>query len=636
MKERHKEALSLQVEAVQSLGVYPKYFQVIHILRLYSKMKDTFKKFTDEEILNLPTISDPTMIMAFNALSDMVVRAFFCNQIGVALLCTFRGLELMFNQGLCSSCYHFLASYGTMLAGPFGDFETGCRIGALVTKMADHLERNDHEARSLFVVGCYIEAWDTPLTVVQKRFKRSYQSGMESGDVEFGFLSLASAILYSCVAGMPLYRTTSDIEVLFGKTGQYGVDSIRVMLKPFRQALLILSVEEEGDKDPLHWARSTEKELDRKCKDPSQTFKWLWEFQMRMQLAYYFKDYRMAERMQDCLMFYVDADPSFATSTFSLFFSGLIATARFRETRKRKYKRKALKATANMKKLMKTKGVNNLHKYYLMDADCSATFQKKSKFEEVKKKFDQAISAAAKAGFMQDTALAKELAGEYFLRTNDVFWAEHYLTESYHAYMGWQATRKAIHLKQAHGSLIKQVGRRQSRIHRESDTRRAVTRMSSDVEKMHNSLNLNQESDELRLSSGTLPTNSYHSLPTTSSINRSIDVKSQGNISALNSSVGSPSLEKDATSWLYCPLQDSSNMDSMHNLEKEKGVQYSSIKEEEGEECSFFSKQMTTTVTGATAGSSPLEGDKTEKSIVSIDSLDLQLGSLDSSDSLDQ
>lgn len=534
--ERHKEALAVQIEAVQLLGEYPKRFHIVHILKLLSETKKAFKQFTDEEILNFPVMTDPTKLMAMNVLSDMAVRAFFCKKIGVALTCTLRGIRMMFEHGLCSASYHLIASYGLMLAGPFGDVDAGRRMGALVSKLADHLACKDHEARSLFVVGAFIEAWNTPLTIVLGTFKRAYQSGMETGDVEFGFMSLACSVLYSYVAGMPLGRTSADLEVLFGQTTQYGVDSIRVMLIPLRRAIMSLTEDKE---DPLDWAKSTEKDLDRKCKDPSQTFKWLWEFQMRAQLGYYFKDYKMAERMRDCLEFYLDADPSFATSTFGLYFSGLIATARFRETRKRKYKTRARKATAKMKNLMKTKGINNLHKYYLMEAECSATFGgKRESSETVKQEFDRAISAATKAGFLQDAALAKELAGEYFLRINDTFWAAHYLTESCNAFESWEAMGKVAQLERDHGALINENrSRRRHTAHSESEGRQFVMEMSNKMEQMHNSLDL--ESIELPGSHSSLPTKSLSSSGNTQ-MGKSVNVESAGaTISGLPSSLRS-------------------------------------------------------------------------------------------------
>jgi hypothetical protein len=74
--------------------------------------------------------------------------------------------------------------------------------------------------------------------------------------------------------------------------------------------------------------------------------------------------------------------------------------------------------------------------------------------EEVRKAFDQAISAASKTGFLQDAALANELCGEFFLKGEDLFWAKHYLTSAYNLYCDWGAGAKAAHLLRNRGAFL--------------------------------------------------------------------------------------------------------------------------------------------------------------------------------------
>jgi hypothetical protein len=72
----------------------------------------------------------------------------------------------------------------------------------------------------------------------------------------------------------------------------------------------------------------------------------------------------------------------------------------------------------DMEKVMSSKrGLNNLHRYLLMQADmmtCSSSNSGKTQ-DTVKASFDKAITMAGKAGFRQDAALGNELAGEYLV-----------------------------------------------------------------------------------------------------------------------------------------------------------------------------------------------------------------------------
>ena len=93
-----------------------------------------------------------------------------------------------------------------------------------------------------------------------------------------------------------------------------------------------------------------------------------------------------------------------------------------------------------MKDIVKTRGINYLHRYLLMKADllaastiaCSKRRNPASSLSsEVKSAFDKAILSASKSGFRHDAALGNELLGDFFVTIGDGFWAKYYLTKSW-------------------------------------------------------------------------------------------------------------------------------------------------------------------------------------------------------------
>jgi hypothetical protein len=89
-----------------------------------------------------------------------------------------------------------------------------------------------------------------------------------------------------------------------------------------------------------------------------------------------------------------DFDKSFFITSIGLFFQGLIASGLARKYGKRKYKRRAKEAMQEMKQIMRSKGLNVLHKYLLLKADLPAC--EKRGPEEVKDAFNEAASVAGK------------------------------------------------------------------------------------------------------------------------------------------------------------------------------------------------------------------------------------------------
>ena len=167
-------------------------------------------------------------------------------------------------------------------------------------------------------------------------------------------------------------------------------------------------------------------------------------------------------------------DTCYLTTSIRIFFSGLTASSLARRTGKRKHKQYAKSATSEMHEIMKSRGLNNLHRYLLMKAHLEACLNPKGK--GIKDAFDRAITAASRAGFSQDAALANELAGEHFASIeDDDYWPNHYFARAHSLYSEWGAKAKVDHLKETWGKYIEEV-----------DPRAAFrTRRASTIESRH-------------------------------------------------------------------------------------------------------------------------------------------------------
>jgi predicted ATPase len=455
LRERHEEALEMDLKAVSIILNFPKRFLPIHLISDMRFIKSTFRKKTNHEILNSPVLEDKDKLLALKVLSSMWVRAYLCQNMVLTLLCITRALCTTLQYGLSPPGGLAFAAYGTLLCGPLADHKTGVRLGELSHKILELTRGKEFEARILFTAAVHIDAWVAPLSAVQVILHRGYQSGMETGDTEFAFFSLAYYNVHAYMMGLPLGPIIKESESLIYQIDQYGVESVRAIVLPFHQMLLDLAGRTE---DPLAWicAMEGEDSRSRKAHDPSENVKVIWSYLARGQLAYFFGETATADRTWTKLKPLLAGMSSYSAPTLDIYLAGLIGTAMFRKTGKRKYRNQAQNAVKSMKSLMEkfNTGLNNLHRYYIMLADCVSTFENRKSKEEVRRVFDQAISAASKAGFLQDAALANELCGEFFVKGEELFWAKHYLTSAYNLYCEWGAGAKAAHLLRNRGVFL--------------------------------------------------------------------------------------------------------------------------------------------------------------------------------------
>lgn len=67
---------------------------------------------------------------------------------------------------------------------------------------------------------------------------------------------------------------------------------------------------------------------------------------------------------------------------------------------------------------------------------------------DLKSMYDTAISKLSRTGFVHFAGIANELAGEYMLRQDDNYWAEHYMSHALECCEGWGAMAKVRQIKQ--------------------------------------------------------------------------------------------------------------------------------------------------------------------------------------------
>jgi predicted ATPase len=447
-QERHAEAMEVHKAALYSIQEFPKNFHFVHILKDVRKIKKLFQQNTDYDIMLLPVMTDEEKIVAMEHLTKFCLRAFHCNKLPVVLLCILRQLRMSFKFGVSPESAEALASYGMILCGQFGDAQSGARMARISRLMLETIFKDSDKTKAqskmshvLFTNAVYIDAWSKPLPEVLESLQIAYSRGMESGDIENAFRSWASSNVHAYAAGFPLDHVTHDGTNLKARMNQYAVDSVRVAYEPFQYAVRHLM---GAGKSPIDW-----KSLD-SAPSPgnavSETCRWIWVYWSRLQLAYYFGELEIAEKILGPFRELSSIDTSYIITSIQVFFCGLTNSALARRTGKSKYRKAAKKGAEEMKKITRTRGLNSLHKHLIMEADIFAGAEQKNNPRAVKDKFDKAIAEAEKAAVIQDAALANELAGEYFLSIKEDNQASQYFTQALALYKGWGAREKAKHL----------------------------------------------------------------------------------------------------------------------------------------------------------------------------------------------
>lgn len=454
-EEKHQESFEMSVTTLQLLKEYPRRTVSLHagLVKDLMFVKRYFKKNSNEDILKLPLMRDKKkeFIMAF--LSSSAYQAFYCGNMVEFLVGTLRMIRISIKYGLCGQSGVAFTGY-CLFCNNINDMEGATRFSGLARKVLQVTKAKHLEALQLFVVEHWINAWKNPHQDVLDMYEYAHKAGMETGDFENGLLSRTAGYHHEFAAGYPLSPLSAKFSNLVLVLKNYKIDAVCGMTMEQWFVVRYLT----GN------TTTSFKSFEAQTGDSSDTYRLVYGYLARLQLAVYFGDYDFAEKMVEKLTPISEFDKSHSVNSLRLFFSSLAYTTLARKSKKKIYESKARKFCDQLISLCKVKGSNSLHRCTLMEAHLKSLGGKKSAL--VQSSYDHAIAEALKKGQKQDAALAAQLAAEHFLSIGDDVLSsvlltkardllvKKYLTEARDLFREWGAKTLVAHLEQIYSKHI--------------------------------------------------------------------------------------------------------------------------------------------------------------------------------------
>jgi len=289
--------------------------------------------------------------------------------------------------------------------------------------------------------------WKEPLPKTLDRLMDGYDVGMLNGDIEMAFTCAGIYLQHFYYCGLPLQSAVKDIREYCGQMKEYQQNKELRQAQPLWQTMLNLMGEAS------HPTILTGDAMDQD-EFESGNIGVIVMTSYRMQLAYYFGDYELAET---CMKTLRPQSGGFTAPYFQVarrFFFALISLGLARKESSAKQCKAYLKqAKADIewiKERVAKGGINCLHKLMILEAELHSYTKQK----DIRQLYDKAIMTANRNGFKQDNALANELAGVFCLESYDLYWATFYLERACWTYNQWGAFGKVNQLKVKYPDIL--------------------------------------------------------------------------------------------------------------------------------------------------------------------------------------
>jgi len=459
-EELHVEAMAMNRDAMIHLGEYPKHNRVLALIKEVLAVQRYLKRISDDDILHLPIMTDRSKDYALTFTQGLAVQAFYCDNLVEFLLASIRALRITFKYGLSGYSGLAILSYGLIISS-LNDHAGALRATNLAKKVMLKVQDKTKEPMFLFIAAHFVDGWVDSHEKSIDAYCQSYSIGMEVGDVENAFMSAFHAMFQARAAGTSLSSVGPMTDELLQQMDLYNVKQVYAALEQVHvtvQQLTKNHVIGEPDWDEL----GLEPHSDGK-RTGSENQTMLFYYIARVELGVYFGNYEFADQKADKLRQVMKTHTATIPLSFRTYYSGLAASGMAKKMRSagkrgqaKKYKAKAKAFCKRLGQLNKNNGPINHHRELLLLADLNP---------EKEVSYDKAINACLEGGHLQDAALGSELAGEYYLSTDNTqngtiafstrkkVISRHF-TRARDLYQLWGAHAKVNHLYKTRGDFI--------------------------------------------------------------------------------------------------------------------------------------------------------------------------------------
>ncbi len=452
-QDKPKEAVSTALKVLKLLGVKlpqkPRKFQ-ISLALLQTKLALVGKQI--EDLIDLPQMISPIQLAAMRILSSVISAASFTSP-GLFSLIALKALNLSLKYGNTSLSAYAYATYGQILCGVVGDIEAGYRFGQLALTLLSRFNTRELQAKILLVVNDFIIHWKEPVRETLAPFVEAYQKGLETGDLEFTARSAMVYSYHSYFTGKELTNLEREMKNYSNSISQLKQTKFVYMNERYRQIVLNLMGRNENPCHLMGEAYNEDKllPLHIKSNDRNAIFN---VYLHKAILCYLFKEYSRASENIIYSQKYLDNATGLLLVPIFYFYDSLIMLANSGTSEQRRILKRVSSNQKKLKKWANYAPMNHLHKFYLVEAERHRVLGQDAQAMDY---YDRAIYLAKENGYLNEEALAHELAANFYLAQGKTKIAQCYMQDAHYCYLTWGATAKVRDLDQRYPHLLASV-----------------------------------------------------------------------------------------------------------------------------------------------------------------------------------
>ncbi|MBE9207707.1 AAA family ATPase [Nostoc sp. LEGE 06077] len=447
------QAIAAALTILQQLGVeLPAKPTQDDLATAFSVVKEAIGERLPAELLHLSETRDANILAAARILTSVAPCAYLFLPL-LYLLVILKKVYLSVVYGNESTSAFSYASYGILMCGVFGNVELGYEFGQLALDLLSTYQNSELKGKTLLLVYLYTRHWKIHLRETLKPLQMAYCRCLEVGDLAFAGYSAYNYSFYSYFAGKNLTQLEPEVGS-YCEALQYLKQNLTLTYTQMnRQVLLNLMGHNDNAVVLSGVAYNEQHHLPLHETDGDRTgLALLWI--NKLVVSYLFSEFEQAVEQAEQARKYLDAVLAFVYIPIFHFYESLAQLAWFGQFSSPEQQPIPKYIATNQEKLKywaTYAPMNFLHKFHLVEAERERVQGNKASAIDL---YDLAIIGAKENGYVQEEALANELAAKFYLNWGKERIAQEYMTQAYYSYARWGAKAKVADLERRYPQLL--------------------------------------------------------------------------------------------------------------------------------------------------------------------------------------
>ena len=425
----------------------------LHVLDLLevSWEKEAPKELKIEELIDLPKMTDPHQMAVLRILNAIANAAYISNP-SLYQQAVFTGINLCINYGN-SPLGIYLYSFYSLMLYESGDIDTSYLLAQLAVNLVEKFNSSQCKSLVLAVFNSSIRHWKEQVKETIEPLREAFYSGLETGELIFS----GYAILHHC---SHLFFQSENLNIVQEKLQHY-IELLQkqklayhvVYGQVWQQSIYnLLGLAEEPFQ--LNGEAFNRAEILPILVEQQNGTTLFAVYAMQSLLCYLFQQPELAiAHAQQAEKYQPAALGHLVTAQQKFYYSLalLAAYARAEEQERDAYLQQVAANQIKMQMWAHHAPMNFLQKWHLVEAEKYRVLGNKVAAIE---HYDLAITFAQQNEYVQEQALANELAAKFYLDWGKEKVAASYMQEAYYCYAKWGSYAKTLDLEKRYAQLL--------------------------------------------------------------------------------------------------------------------------------------------------------------------------------------